>query len=291
MGEKCIRVFARRTKLTPTDDLAFYDEPPLFELPDVPVYVSVTFTWDMQRGWALHEAWRRRCRRVLIGGPAFGDMALRGFAFTSGRFLRSGVTITSRGCPNRCPWCVVPHTEGKLMELRQIAPGHIVQDNNLLACSRSHVEHVFDMLAQQPKAAVFAGGLEARRLQPWHIEWWKSKVFRLKEAWFAADSPSAINTLDRVAELMADFRLRQKRCYILAGWASDDTPTAAERRCEAVLKKGFCPFLMLYQPAQGRTYSTAWKEVQRKWARPAAYLSTGKKSQSHEARITGHVIG
>ena len=61
MNNDCIRVFARRTRWTPTDDLAFYDEPPLFDLPDLPVYVSVTFTWDIERGIRLAKAWEGKC--------------------------------------------------------------------------------------------------------------------------------------------------------------------------------------------------------------------------------------
>jgi len=49
-NDKIIRVFARRTSMTPTDELAFCDEPPLFDLPELPVRVSVAFTWDIPRG-------------------------------------------------------------------------------------------------------------------------------------------------------------------------------------------------------------------------------------------------
>ncbi|MEN6336191.1 MAG: hypothetical protein ABFE01_18210 [Phycisphaerales bacterium] len=127
---------------------------------------------------------------------------------------------------------------------------------------------------RQKQAAVFSGGLDATLLQPWHIAWFKHHGFRLGKAWFACDSQNAIYTLDRVADLMSDFPLRKKYCYVLAGFEPEDTPAAAERRCEAVLMKGLCPFLMLYQPMCRRIYSCEWRDVQRKWTRPAAYLSS-----------------
>ena len=37
-----------------------------------------------------------------------------GTEFVPGRFLAKGVTITSRGCPRRCPFCFVPGREGAL---------------------------------------------------------------------------------------------------------------------------------------------------------------------------------
>ena len=43
---RIVRVFPRRTSATPTDDLAFVGDPPLF-LPEADeVHVSCTFTWD-----------------------------------------------------------------------------------------------------------------------------------------------------------------------------------------------------------------------------------------------------
>lgn len=269
-----IRVFARRTSMTPTDDLAFYDEPPLFALPDLPVKVSVTFTWDVPRGFRLYDAWRTRFKDVQIGGPALEGSAIRGLIdFVGGRFLKPGVTITSRGCCRECPWCVVPGREGPLTEMLRIEPGYIVQDNNLLACSRIHVERVFDMLMQQPKGAIFAGGLDARLLEGWHIDWFKDRRFHLAEAWFACDSTNALQRLRRVSDLMSDFPLRKKRVYVLAGFDPNDTPAAAEKRCERLLEMCFCPFMMLYQPANRKTYAPEWTAAQRKWTRPAAYLS------------------
>lgn len=276
-----IRVFPRRTSMTPADDLVFFDEPPLFDLPDLPVYVSVTFTWDLPRAWQLYEAWRRRMNKVALGGPAMNTPS---GGFAPGLFLKEGVTITSRGCCRRCRLCLVPDREGDIRECERFAAGSIVQDNNLLACTRRHVERVFDMLMRQRRGATFAGGLDARLLARRHIDWFKHKAFRLKEAWFACDSPAALVELDRVADLMADFPLRKKRCYVLAGYESDDTPAAAERRCAAILTKGFCPFLMLYQPAQGRQYDPTWKAVQRKWTRPAAYLKKAPVAPERDNR-------
>lgn len=37
-----IRVFPRKTKWSPNDDLAFFDEPPLFKLPKMDVMESTT---------------------------------------------------------------------------------------------------------------------------------------------------------------------------------------------------------------------------------------------------------
>lgn len=263
-----IRLFARRTKWTPRDDLAFYDDPPIFDLPDVPVYVSVTFTWDKVRGAYLAESWAKRCKRVRLGGPAYeNDKAVD---FVPGRFVKSGVTFTSRGCPKNCPWCLVPKREGRLREI-PIQSGHIVQDNNLLACSREHIEAVFNMLRRQKRAITFSGGLDIDYLAGWHIA--LLKTIKIAELWVACDTQTALKKLDKGADLLSDFAIEKKRCYVLGGFQQED-PDDFEARCEAVLNKGFLPFAQLYQPPNCQIhYSPQWKALARKWSRPAIYRS------------------
>jgi hypothetical protein len=49
-----IRVFPRRTKWTPVDELAIVGDPPLtWESDDLPIRVSVTFSWDIKEGARL----------------------------------------------------------------------------------------------------------------------------------------------------------------------------------------------------------------------------------------------
>lgn len=90
-----IRVFPNMTKWTPTDDLAFVGYPPLFLPPEQPVRISVVFTWDLPLAQRLKTAWQAHYKDVQIGGPAVGDP---GGDFVPGRFIKDGVTITSRGC-------------------------------------------------------------------------------------------------------------------------------------------------------------------------------------------------
>ena len=153
-----IRVFPHRTKWTPDDALAFVGSPPLYRPADreIPVRISVTFTWHKPLAENLATEWRYHYDDVQVGGPAYSDA---GAEFTPGLFLKDGCTITSRGCPKKCGWCSVPQNEGQIRELT-IQPGWIVQDNNLLACSRRHTEAVFSMLRSQNRRIFFNGGLD-----------------------------------------------------------------------------------------------------------------------------------
>lgn len=264
-----IRVFPRRTKWTPTDELAFVGDPPLFRPSDrkMPVRVSVAFTWDMPEGARLARAWGGFYDDVQLGGPACGDP---GGEFIPGQFLKEGCTITSRGCIKSCGFCLVPTREGGLREL-EIKAGWIVQDNNLLACSRRHIEAVFGMLRAQDRRIYFNGGLDKYLLRDWHRPLLDS--IKIGELWFACDTPKDIYALERAADLLDGIPLRQRRCYTMIGY-NGETLQQAEERLEAVLELGFLPFCQLYQPESSKAYPDSWRKLCRRWARPAIYRST-----------------
>ncbi len=270
-----IRVFPRRTKWTPTDELVFVGEPPLFRPEDQSVRISVTFTWDIIYGQYLFKQWSQYYSDVKIGGVAFGDP---GREFVPGRFIKEGVTFTSRGCPKKCAWCFVPNREGELKEL-QIKDGYIINDNNLLACSKKHIEAVFDMLRRQKKAAIFKGGLDTMLLKEGHID--LLKTIRFKELWFACDSNAALKLLIKASKMLKEISRNKKHCYVMIGYKGE-TPKQAENRLIEVYNLGFRPFSQLYQTDQKISYSKEWRDLNCKWSRPAAYESY-MKTQKDES--------
>jgi hypothetical protein len=273
-GERPIRVFPTRTHWTPDDERVFIGDPPLFRpgTIDTPVWVSVTFKWDIARGEKLRQAWSAFYRNVEVGGPAYDDP---GGEFTPGLFLKKGCTITSRGCVKKCGWCVERNRP-----LREIAikPGWIVQDSNLLACSESHIRAVFDMLREQKRNIFFNGGLDKHFLKDWHRELFDT--IPIGELWFACDVSSDLPWLERAAKILEGIPLRKRRCYTMIGYDVEPI-AAAEKRLERVFELGFMPFCQLYQPDTGvKVYPKDWRDLRRKWSRPAAYAK--KKGDSTE---------
>lgn len=257
------RVFPRHTKATPTDELAFCDEPGLW-VPEIDeVHVSVTFTWDLPRAEYLARAWEK-VAPVKIGGPATG---MQGGDFEPGRYLKPGYVITSRGCPNRCWFCSVWRREGDVREL-PVRDGWNVLDDNLLACSEKHVRAVFAMLKRQPERAQFTGGLEAARLQDWHIDLLCD--LKPKQMFFAYDTPDDHEPLVVAGEklLKAGFTVASHvlRCFVLIGYPGD-TLRDADRRLHRTLGAGFIPMAMLWRNDEGTT-TVEWRKLRRMWGGP-----------------------
>jgi hypothetical protein len=262
---KIARVFPRRTTATPDDALAFVSPPPR-SLPDIDeVHVSVTFTYDMEKAEQLAEAWHKTGLPVLMGGAAFNEP---GGEFVPGRYLKQGYVITSRGCPNRCPHCAVPMREGYTLRELPVKDGFNILDDNLLACSEEHIRQVFEMLKRQVEKPVFTGGLEARLLQPWHVELLRES--KTRRMYFAYDDKDSYEPLVHAGKLLRDGGFTQSshtaRCYVLIGY-DDDTMDNAEKRLRQAWAAGFFPFAMLYRDEAGAVRED-WRQFQRLWARP-----------------------
>lgn len=268
------RVFPRRTAATPRDNMAFIGEPPLFDVEADAVHISVAFTWDLPKAQRLADSWSR-IAPVSIGGPATGQ---RGEEFVPGRYMDEGYTITSRGCPNRCWFCAVWKRDGSIREL-PICNGRKINDDNLLACSETHIRSVFAMLARQQQPAEFVGGIEARLLCDWHVSLF-SDLPRLGQVFFAYDTPDDWEPLVRAARMMraAGFTRSKLRAYTLIGYPKD-TLSDAETRLRAVANLGVFPCAMLYRNERGERPDGGWRQLQRMWMRPAEIAALLKPKQ------------
>jgi len=261
-----VRVFPRKTSMTPVDDsYVFVGDPPLWRPQADMVHVSVAFTWDIEEGKRLRDAWAQYYPMVNLGGPAFnnGDSDY----FRPGVYIKHGVTFTSRGCNNNCPWCLVPEHEGKL-RIIPIMPGHIVQDNNFLQCPTSHRLAVYRMLSSQRKAAEFSGGLDARLITDEIAD--ELRGLRIHQVFLAADTEAALRPLAKAVKKLPFLGRQKTRCFVLIAY-NGETIEQAEARLRKVWELGAMPFAQLFQPPDRYIdYSHEWKALARTWSRPAA---------------------
>jgi hypothetical protein len=261
LGMRIARVFPRRTSASPSDALAFFGPPSMFDEADE-IRVSCTWTWDRPRAEMLAKEWRVVSGNVLLGGPAYDDP---GEEFTPGKYLKPGLVFTSRGCPNKCWFCYTPKREGGIRQL-EIKDGYNVLDSNLLACADDHIKKVFSMLARQPERPRFTGGIDSELVKPWIAR----EIVKLKpsSAFFAYDTPSAFEPL---ADAWGMFKAagetnsgRAYQVYTLIGYKGD-TLEKARARLENVLSLGIMPLAMLYNKGEYAD-GQGWGMLQREYA-------------------------
>jgi len=260
--KKIIRVFPRKTNATPNDENVRIRTFPGFLDEADEIHISVAFTWDIKWAEIAAKQWAT-VAPVKLGGPAFNEA---GGDFIPGMYMKYSYVITSRGCNNRCWFCSVPKREGyKLREL-PVTDGWIVTDDNLLACSETHINNVFEMLKRQPHRPQFVGGLEARLLTAEMAV--RLKKLKPDSLYFAYDTPNDYDPLVEAGKLLrnAGFTIRANtiKCYVLVGYKSD-TFEKAEKRLIQTMQAGFMPMAMLYRDDSGKN-PNEWKRFQRQWA-------------------------
>lgn len=247
----------------PKDSYVFIGDPPdeLSRPKADYVHVSCTFTWDRLEAERLKLAWSQYYYNVKIGGPVYGDRNHDGFI--PGKYIMPGITFTSSGCGNNCPWCL----EGDFYEYLDFQPGHIIQDANFLLCGKAHISRVFEMLRYQNKAVSFSGGLDSRLITDWFID--ELKTVNVDQLFFACDTENAIKPLRKAIQRIQLPR-DKVRCYVLLKFNENETIEKAESRLMEVWEAGAMPFAQLYQPTDEYIkYSWTWRNLQRNWSRPA----------------------
>ena len=141
-------------------------------------------------------------------------------------------------------------------------------DDNLLACSETHIRKVFDMLKDQPERPVFTGGLEAKLLKPWHVD--LLREVKAARMYFAYDTPDDYEPLVNAGRLLREVGIsktsHRAHCYVLIGYPGD-TMEKAEKRLRDAWKAGFFPYAMLYRDNNGNVQNV-WIKFQRLWVRP-----------------------
>ena len=260
---KIIRVFPTKSSMTPSDEDVRINETPTFFDEADEVHISCLFSWDKERAEKLADEWAKVGFNVKLGGVAFSSPSEE---FVVGRYVKKGAVITSRGCNNKCWFCNVWRKEGTLREL-PIQDGHILLDNNILACSEGHIRAVFAMLKRQKERALLVGGLEAKILKDWHCDLIKES--RIARMYFAYDTPNDREPfIEAMRMLDAHSVAKSSRyCYCLIGYKGD-TFDAAEKRLREIWKYGATPYAMLYRDETGKTLRD-WQVFQRQFARPA----------------------
>ena len=260
--------------MSPNDKDVYFGLPDFFTPKYNEIHISITFTWDLPKVEQLKREWNLY-GKVKIGGPALNSFAN---SFKPKMYVKEGCVFTSRGCIRNCPWCFVPKREGKIREL-SIQEGNIIMDNNLLACSKSHIRKVIQMLKTQRQIS-FNQGLDSRLMTDEFVE--DIRGLRIKDIWMAMDYEGAEKPLKKAVNKLKKYFKRDKiRCYVLIGYYGD-TLEKAESRLRKAWNIGTLPFSMRYRTPESQWEGTylfterPWNILARQWTHPAIMKSIMK---------------
>ena len=165
------------------------------------------------------------------------------------QFSGTAYGFLTRGCPRRCPFCIVSDKEGQqsrqVADLSEFWNGQKeikLLDPNLLACP-DH-ERLLVQLAESRAYVDFSQGLDIRLITPDNVAL-LNKV-RTKAVHFAWDNPDADLTgyFRQFIQWTAIKSDRKRRVYVLVNYNS--THEQDLYRVETLRSLGYDPYVMVY---------------------------------------------
>lgn len=200
--------------------------PNLFESPDK-VYISCLFRWNRAAAFELSYDWGEKAE---IGGTGINIHATLPEEISKQQPDYSlypttkAIGFISRGCPQRCPWCVVPEKEGMLQRVSTASEivgefrDAIFLDNNFLALVNYKKD--LEWLAKHKIKIDFNQGLDARLITEETAEL-LSDCKWLQGLRIALDSEHQISSVENALNLLdkAGYNTKKVTVFTLIGFS------------------------------------------------------------------------
>lgn len=193
-------------------------------------YLSVAFTWLLDKAANRAMIARAIGKRVIAGGPALFlvkmQHELAGLAEIGTdmpdavRRHNPDATIASRGCPVGCGFCIVPAMEGREFTLLPDFPVRpVLCDNNLSALPVDYQNYIIRRYRETGTPLRDANsGFEPLTFTPDVYARWKPLVNAGGGPWrFAYDETKERAQVLDVMRMLADEPPKRKRVYVLIG--------------------------------------------------------------------------
>jgi hypothetical protein len=223
---------------------------------DETVYLSVAFTWQLDRAYSMALFAKALGKRAVAGGPALflakmqhiiTDVAEIGTSYPDAIAHHNPLaTMASRGCPVGCYFCIVPAMEGKEFTLLPDFPVRpILCDNNLSALPADYQDHIIARYIDAGVPLIDANsGFEPITFTDDVYARWAPLINAGRGPWrFAYDETKERADVLRVMKMLALENQKRKRVYVLIGNEPFDECMA---RIQEVIDHGCEPHVQPY---------------------------------------------
>lgn len=262
------------------------------------VYVSCIFKKNLSQ--ALGVAKMYPGVETMFGGPAFevpnhlpveAEHLMPDYNLYPEMDFSLG--YTQRGCPNNCPFCVVPKMEGAFREYASISEFQndafnnlVLYDNNFLASKlwREKLSYV----ESQGLKVCFNQGLDARLVDEERARWLVDAPsynlsFENRTYYFAWDLMENSEAVIRGLQMMVDVgaKPRSLMCYVLVGF--NTTHQEDLYRFTKLREMRIDPFIMVYNNRR----DDPWIRHLGRWVNRRVYKSC--KLEDYKDGVLGQV--
>lgn len=185
----------------------------LFDQYDI-VYMSKIFSFTPD-----YQQWMTNAARIEKGGTGYDlhvklpeevEFVIPDYSIYKSIDSKTAYGFLTRGCPNKCKWCVVPRKEGPVrpyMDVDDVAvdgrTNLILMDNNILACDYGLQQ--IEKIIERGYRVDFNQALDARLVTD-DIARLLAKVRWINQIRFGCDTPKQIEECERAMQMIDSHR-------------------------------------------------------------------------------------
>lgn len=179
---------------------------------------------------------------------------------TGNMFDNYSLLFTTRGCTNKCPFCVVPTLEPEFwinpkwktqIDFRRTQIGLL--DNNLTAAPIEHFRAVMKFCKKYQLGVTFCSGIDCRLFNEEHVKALVGVKLNARGLRLAFDNMSQQGHIQRALELCAKYKISKAGTLVWVLFNYEDTPQEAEYRMREALKYKVGIYPMQYTPIRKLT--------------------------------------
>ena len=200
------------------------------------VYMSKIFSFTPD-----YQQWMTNVTRIEKGGTGYDlhaklpeevEFVTPDYSIYKSIDSKTAYGFLTRGCPNKCKWCVVPRKEGPVhpyMDVDDVAvdgrTNLILMDNNILACDYGLQQ--IEKIIERGYRVDFNQALDARLVTD-DIARLLAKVRWLNQIRFGCDTPKQIEECERAMQ-MIDLHRGKPASYLMYTMIGSDFDEAFHR--------------------------------------------------------------